>query len=72
MIIIIVTQKFLWDFEIQADHLISARRPNLMIGNKKRGSLPNRGRCPPSRLQSKIKRNRRDKNLDLVRELKKR
>ena len=29
------TQKFLWDFEIQTDHLISARRPDLVIANKK-------------------------------------
>ena len=24
-----------WDFEIETDHLISARRPNLIITNKK-------------------------------------
>ena len=29
------THKLLWDFEIQTDHLISARRPNLIIINKK-------------------------------------
>ena len=28
--------KLLCDFEIQTDHLISIRRPNLMIINKKR------------------------------------
>ena len=28
-----VTRKFLWDFEIQTDHLISARRPDLIIIN---------------------------------------
>ena len=28
------TQKFLWDFEIQTDHLISARQPYLVIVNK--------------------------------------
>ena len=27
--------KILWDFEIQTDHLISARRPDLMIIDKK-------------------------------------
>ena len=27
--------KLLWDFEIQKDHLISARRPDLEIVNKK-------------------------------------
>ena len=30
------THKRLWDFQIQTDHLISARRPNLVIVNKKR------------------------------------
>ena len=29
--------KVLWDFEIQIDHLISARRPDLVIVNKNRG-----------------------------------
>ena len=29
------THKFLWDFDIQIDHLISARRPDLIIINKK-------------------------------------
>ena len=29
------THKLLWDFEIQTDHLISARRPDLMVINKK-------------------------------------
>ena len=30
------TQKFLWNFEIQTDHLISARRPDLIIINKEK------------------------------------
>ena len=30
------THKFLWDFDIQTDHLISARRPDLIIINKKK------------------------------------
>ena len=29
--------KILWDFEIQTDHLISARRPDLDIATIKRG-----------------------------------
>ena len=29
------THKLLWDFDIQTDHLISARRPDLAIINKK-------------------------------------
>ena len=28
--------KLLWDFDINTDHLISARRPDLIIINKKR------------------------------------
>ena len=30
--------KLLWDFDIQRDHLISARRPDLIIINKKKKS----------------------------------
>ena len=30
------THKFLWDFDIQTDHLISARRPDRIIINKKK------------------------------------
>ena len=33
------THKLLWDFDIQTDHLISPRRPDLIIiNNKKRKS----------------------------------
>ena len=30
------THKLLWDFNIQTDHLISARRPDLIIISKKK------------------------------------
>ena len=30
------THKLLWDFDIHTDHLISARRPDLIIINKKK------------------------------------
>ena len=30
------THKLLWDFDIQTDHLISAKRPDLIIINKKK------------------------------------
>ena len=30
------THKLLWDFDIQTDHLISARRPDLIINNNKK------------------------------------
>ena len=33
-------QKILWDFEIQMDHLISVRRPDLVIVKKKGGGEP--------------------------------
>ena len=32
------TQRLLWDFDIQMDHLISARRPDVIIINKERKS----------------------------------
>ena len=33
------TLKLLWDFDIQTYHLISARRPDLIIINKKKREL---------------------------------
>ena len=36
--------KILWDFGIQTDHLISARRTDLVIVNKK-AFQPNSGLC---------------------------
>ena len=45
-----------WDFEIQTDHLISARWPDLVIVKKKEENLPNRGFCPLGWPQNKIKR----------------
>ena len=42
------TQKLLWDFEIQMDHLISSRRQDLIIINKnKKENLQNCGLCCP-------------------------
>ena len=46
-------QKILWDFEIQSDHLISARRPDQVMVNKKKKkkekkeneNLPKSGLC---------------------------
>ena len=34
------TQKLLWGFKIQTDHLISARRPDLVIVKKKKKNPP--------------------------------
>ena len=33
------THKLLWDFDIQTDHLISARRPDLIIMEKKKKKI---------------------------------
>ena len=43
------THKDLWDFDIQTEHLISARRPDLIItNNQKKKKFPNWGVCCPS------------------------
>ena len=39
------THKLLWDFEIQTDHLISARRLYLIIINKKKKKKENLENC---------------------------
>ena len=41
------TCKIPWNFEIQIDHLISARRPDQAIINNKKKNLPNGGLCCP-------------------------
>ena len=65
------THKLQWDFDIQTDHLISARRPDLIIINKKNKSV--KLSTYVSRFTTiKIKEcEKRDKYLDLARELKK-
>ena len=67
------TLKLLWDFDIHTDHLISARRPDLIISNKTKKRI-----CKivdfavPVDLRIKLKEcEKRDKYLDLARELKK-
>ena len=45
--------KLLWDFNIQTDHLISARRPDLIIINNKKENLPNCRLCCPGGPQNK-------------------
>ena len=47
------THKLLWDFNIQTDHLIPARRPDLIIINKKREHLQNCRLCWPGEPQNK-------------------
>ena len=41
------SHKLLWDFDIQTDHLIPARRPDLIIINKKKVNLQNSRLCCP-------------------------
>ena len=60
------THKLLKDFEIQIDHLISTRRPDLVIVNKKKRRIY---RIVNHRVKLK-ESEMRDKYLDLVRELK--
>ena len=50
------THKLLWDFNIHKDHLISARRPDLIIINKQRGNLQNCRLCCPRWAQNKTER----------------
>ena len=67
------THKLLWDFNIQMDHIILARRPDLIIINKKKKRT-----CKivdftvPADHRIKLKEcEKKDKYLDLARELKK-
>ena len=71
------THKLLGNFDIQTDHLISARRPDLIIINKKKKKKEKRT-CKivdfavPADRRVKLKENeKKDKYLDLARELKK-
>ena len=62
------THKLQRDFHIQTDHLISARRPDLIIINKKKKSVDF---AVPADHRIKLKEcEKRDKYLDLARELK--
>ena len=63
------TYKHLWDFEIKTDHLISARRPDLI---KKERTCRIVDFAVPSHHWVKLKEiEKKDKYLDLARELKK-
>ena len=66
------SHKLLWDFSIQTDHLIPARRPDLIIINKRKRickivdfAVPADHRINPKESEKK------DKYHDLARELKK-
>ena len=67
------THKLLWDFDIQTDCLISTRKPDLIIINKKKKeNLQNCWLCCPSWPQNKTERMwKKNKYIDLAWELKK-
>ena len=66
------THKLLWDFDIQTDHLISPRRPDLIIINKKKRTCKIVDFAVPADHRIKLKEcEKRDKYIDLARELKK-
>ena len=68
------THKLLWDFDIQTDHLISARRPDLIIikKEKKKRICKTVDFAVPADHRIKLNEcEKRDKYFDLARELKK-
>ena len=65
------THKLLWDFDIQTDHLISTRKTDLIIIKKKR-TCKIVDFAVPADHRIKLKEcEKKDKYLDLARELKK-
>ena len=66
------THKLLWDFDIHTDHLISARRSELIIINKKKRTCKIVDFAVPADHRIKLKEcEKKDKYLDFARELKK-
>ena len=66
------SHKILWDFNIQTDHLIPARRPDLIIINKKKRICKIVDFAVPADHRINLKESeKKDKYLDLARELKK-
>ena len=66
------SHKLLWDFNIQTDHLIPARRPDLIIINKKKRICKIVDFAVPADHRIKLKESeKKNKYLDLARELKK-
>ena len=62
------THKLQWDFNIQADHLISTRRPDFVIVHKEE-NLSNSRFCRPTDRRVKLKESeKRNKYLDLATE----
>ena len=66
------THKLLWDFMIQTDHLILARRPDLIMINNKKRTCRIAGFAVPADHRVKLKEcEKKDKYVDLAMELKK-
>ena len=66
------THKLLWDFDIQMDHQILARIPDLIIINKRKRICKTGDFAIPADNRLKLKEcEKKDKYLDLARELKK-
>ena len=65
------TQKLLWDFNIRTDHLIPARRPDLIITTKKSICKIVDFAVPADHRINLNESEKKDKYLDLARELKK-
>ena len=64
--------QLLWNFNIQTDHLIPARRPDLIIINKTKRTCKIVDIAVPADQRIKLKEcEKKDKYLDLARELKK-
>ena len=63
--------KLLWDFEIQTDHLISARQPDFIIINRKKRTCLSVDFAVPAEHKVKLKESKKkDKYLDLAMEFK--
>ena len=66
------THKLLLDFDIQTDHLIPARRPDLIVINKKKRTCKIGNFAVPANHIIKLKKSeKKDKYLDLARGLNK-
>ena len=66
------THKLLWDYNIKTDHLIPARRPDLIMINNKERTCKIVDFAVPADHSIKLKEcEKRDKYLNLARELKK-
>ena len=66
------THKFLWDFDIRTNHLISTRGPDLIIINKKKRICKIVDYTVPADHRINLKEcEKKEKYLDLARELKK-